>query len=153
MAIHQLSRQQLIRKPIEDAWRFFSNPHNLKIITPQYMNFKVLTNDLPQEIYPGLLISYKVSPVFHIPLSWVTAITVVRKNEFFIDEQRTGPYKLWRHQHHFQQTENGVLMTDTVDYQLPFSIIGELANFTFVKSQLEGIFEYRRQQVERIFND
>lgn len=107
---------------------------------------------MPDKIYEGQLINYKISPVLGIPLSWVTEITIVREKELFIDEQRSGPYKLWRHQHHFQPVEGGVLMTDTVDYQVLFSFLGEIANILFVKARLEDIFEYRRQQVERIFN-
>ncbi len=115
------------------------------------MNFKITSGDLPEEIYKGQIITYKVSPVLGIPLNWKTEITEVQKNKLFIDEQKKGPYKLWHHEHHFEQQKDGVLMTDEVHYALPLGPLGTLAHTLFVKKQLEEIFEFRRKKVEEIF--
>ena len=88
------------------------------------MRFKTTSEPVRGEIYPGQIITYKVSPLFGIPLSWMTEITEVVKNELFVDEQKRGPYKLWQHKHYFEQKDSGVLMTDIVHYQLPFSLLG-----------------------------
>lgn len=98
-----------------------------------------------------MIISYKVSPVLSIPLTWVTEISQVRHHEFFVDEQRVGPYTLWHHQHHIQEIPGGVLMTDIVTYQPPFGFLGAVANTLFIKRQLNSIFEFRKNKMEELF--
>ena len=88
------------------------------------MNFTINSNDLPTEMYAGMIISYKVSPIFKIPLNWVTEITQVDKKKYFVDEQRLGPYSFWHHQHLFEVVGDQVKMTDIVTYKPPFGIIG-----------------------------
>jgi len=151
MAIFELQRQQFIPRPMEEVWLFFSSPANLSVLTPQYMNFRVTTKDVPKRIYAGQIITYKVSPLFGIPLFWMTEITQVQDHRYFIDEQRRGPYRLWHHQHWFEQQGNGVLMTDIVHYELPLGILGNLANRLFLQSQLDNIFEFRQQKVAELF--
>lgn len=148
--MHQLRRQQLVRTDLQTCWEFFSAPQNLAVITPDYMRFRVLTQQ-PPAIYEGLMIAYKVSPVLGIPLNWITEIKTVRDQTFFVDEQRKGPYRLWHHEHHFEAVEGGVLMTDIVSYTLPLGVIGRLAHRLFVKRQLEGIFDYRFRVIETRF--
>jgi len=153
MSHYVLKHEQLIRRPPAEVWRFFSDPGNLAVITPPYMNFRVTSSDIATTIYPGQIITYKVSPLLGIPLSWITEITHVRDGVFFVDEQRAGPYRLWHHEHHFTDTGNGVLMKDIVHYMLPFSIFGTLAHQLFVKRQLENIFEFRRRKITEIFRE
>lgn len=148
--MYQLKRTQFVKTDLDTCWKFFSAPENLQKITPAYMKFRVLT-ETPPAIYPGLIIAYKVSPVMHIPLSWVTEITVVEDRSFFVDEQRQGPYKMWHHEHHFKAVEGGVEMTDIVSYSLPFGVLGRLAHGLFVKKQLEAIFAHRFREVEKLF--
>jgi len=116
------------------------------------MNFKITSKDLPEKMYPGMLISYKVTPVLGIPMSWLTEITQVKEGSFFIDEQRDGPYSIWHHQHFIEPHKDGVLMKDIVTYKLPLGILGRLAHFLFIKKQLKNIFNYRFIQMEKIFN-
>ena len=71
--------------------------------------------------------------------------------EFFVDEQRFGPYQLWHHQHHFKAVEGGVEMTDIVHYRNPLGFLGNIANTLFVKAQLKQIFEFRFKVVEDLF--
>lgn len=148
--MYQLKRTQLVKTDPETCWKFFCAPENLRVITPSYMNFRVLT-ETPAEIYEGLIIAYKVSPVLKIPLSWITEITVVDRGVYFVDEQRQGPYKIWHHEHHFRVVEGGVEMTDIVSYSLPFGILGKFAHWLFVRKQLEELFDYRFKKVEELF--
>ncbi len=150
--MHTLIRKQRIQIGLEAAWDFFSNPANLSEITPPEMNFRILNENVPKQIYPGLVILYKVSPILKVSVTWLTEITQVSAPNYFIDDQRVGPYKLWHHQHHFRLTDDGVEMTDIVHYKLPFGILGRLANLLFVKKQLRDIFEYRRNILESRFN-
>ncbi len=151
MAFHQLHRTQKIPASLEEVWDFISSPANLKKITPQYMGFDILSEKLPPRMYPGMIIIYKVRPVAGIRMTWVTEITHLKEQEYFVDEQRVGPYAMWHHQHKLEPIEGGVLMSDTVSYRLPLYFLGTLANALFVKKQLREIFDYRVKAVEEIF--
>ena len=105
----RLKVEQFLPISLEKAWDFFSSPKNLNEITPPEMTFKILY-DIPEKMYEGLMISYKVSPMLNIPLDWVTEITHIKENEFFVDEQRLGPYSIWHHEHHFKEIDGGVEM-------------------------------------------
>ncbi len=145
-----LYRKQLVKSDMEKVWEFFSNPNNLQIITPQYMNFKII-NELPEEMYEGLVIEYKVSPLFGIPIKWISEITHIKKYHYFIDEQKVGPYRFWHHTHLFTKTNEGIVMEDIVFYELPIPLISNIFQ-SFIRSQLDEIFNYRFNKIEEIFN-
>lgn len=151
MSIYRLEFEQQLPANIDTIWSFFSNPANLAEITPKYMNFTITSPPYDGEIYPGQIITYKVSPLAGIPISWMTEITQVKPKTMFIDEQRHGPYKIWHHEHHFYPNKDGVLMKDLLHYQLPLSILGDMAHSLFVKKQLNDIFVYRKNIIQRIF--
>ena len=148
--IYTLEVKQFVKISLTEAWDFFSSPGNLSKITPVHMRFNI-TSGMPSKMYPGQIITYKVSPVAGIKTNWVTEITHVVDHSFFVDEQRFGPYRMWHHEHHFEIQDEGVLMTDRVAYKLPFGIFGRIAHFLFVRKQLEGIFEYREECLEKLF--
>lgn len=149
---HQLYREQQLNCDIDTAWQFFSSPFNLAKITPKDMGF-IVTSDLADEpIYKGMIIEYKVSPLLKIPMKWKTKITQVEQNKSFTDFQQKGPYKYWNHFHEFIPNEKGVLMKDTIDYELPFGILGSIAHVMVVKSKLNHIFNYRYGILEKLFN-
>jgi ligand-binding SRPBCC domain-containing protein len=120
-------------------------------ITPEGMSFRITSGELPDEIYPGQIITYKLSPLLRIPLFWMTEITHVVPQKFFVDEQRRGPYSMWHHEHHFNEVDGGVMMRDIVYYQLPLGFLGAIAHWLFVRKQLADVFEFRRAQVAAIF--
>jgi ligand-binding SRPBCC domain-containing protein len=151
MAIYQYYTEQFFHATTEEIWDFISSPKNLKRITPEYMGFDIISKFLPEKMYQGMIINYKVSPVLHIKLDWVTEITHVEDNKFFVDEQRVGPYKMWHHEHHIKNVNGGVLMTDILSYKLPYGFFGDIAHRMFVKSKIQEIFEYRRKALEAIF--
>ena len=151
MAFFQLKKEQVVRASLNEVWDFISSPANLKEITPDHMGFDITSGGIPEKMYPGMIISYKVSPMLGIKLNWVTEITHVVHQNFFVDEQRIGPYKLWHHQHILEEKENGILMKDIVTYAPPFGVLGTMANQLFIKKQLEEIFDYRKKAVDRIF--
>ncbi len=151
MKIYTLTKKQFLPITLEQAWDFFSSPVNLKKITPEYMGFKI-TSDLGDgKMYPGQIISYIVTPVLGIPMSWTTEITHVLDKKYFVDEQRFGPYSLWHHQHWFREVEGGVEMTDIVNYGLPLGFLGRIANSIFVQNKLKEIFDYREKVVGQYF--
>jgi ligand-binding SRPBCC domain-containing protein len=151
MSLHTLKRTIQLPISLEKAWDFFSSPLNLKVITPPHMGFDITSEGADQKIYPGMIISYNVRPILNVPLEWVTEITQVKDKSHFIDEQRIGPYKMWHHQHFFKEVEDGVECTDLVHYVVPLGILGDIANVLFVRKQLEEIFNYRTEVLEKLF--
>ena len=111
----------------------------------------IVKSEVPQKMYEGLMIAYTVKPLAGIPMNWVTEIKTVRDLEFFVDEQRVGPYKIWHHEHHFKAVDGGVEMTDIVTYVLPFGILGKLVHPWLVKPKLAQIFSYRFKKVDQLF--
>lgn len=150
--MYQLKNKQFINASIEEVWSFISSPNNLQLITPPEMDFKVLSEDLPNKIYPGMIIKYRVKPLLNIPSIWVTEITQVKENNFFVDEQRVGPYKIWHHQHIIEKKDNGTLMSDIVSYIPPFGPLGKIANSVIIEKKLEHIFNYREKKINELFN-
>jgi len=152
MRPYHLKFSQSLPISITEAWEFFSSPMNLAKITPAEMAFTV-TSELNEneKMYPGMIITYKVSPVAGIKLNWMTEITQVEEYKYFIDEQRFGPYKFWHHQHHFKEIPGGVEMNDILTYGLPMGMFGTAANSIFVANKLQQIFKYRTKKVEEIF--
>lgn len=154
MNAFHLKFSQQIPIDLEQAWDFFSSPMNLARITPKEMAFTVTSALQPEEkMYPGMIITYKVSPVAGIKLNWMTEITQVEHHKYFIDEQRFGPYKFWHHQHHFKSIAGGVEMTDILTYGLPMGFLGNIANSIFVANKLQQIFNYRNKKVIELFGD
>lgn len=149
---YQLYREHQLNCDLETAWDFFSSPLNLERITPKDMAFTVLSKNLPAQIHQGMIIDYTVSPILGIKLPWKTIISQVEFQKYFTDFQAEGPYKFWNHFHEFIPNEQGVLMKDTVDYELPLGILGEIAHQVFVKNKLNSIFNYRYEILEEIFN-
>jgi ligand-binding SRPBCC domain-containing protein len=152
MSVYQLHRKQFLPISIEEAWSFFSSPKNLQNITPDYMGF-VIKSGADSAMYAGQLITYTVSPVLGIPMGWVTEITHVDSPNYFVDNQRFGPYAMWHHKHFFKVVENGVEMEDIVDYKLPLGFLGSIAHTVFVKNKLKQIFDYREKKLTELFGN
>lgn len=150
--MHQLKRSQQLKCDIDTAWKFFSSPNNLSRITPSSLKFRVVDNFKESSIYEGMLINYKVSPFLGLQMNWQTLISQIDNQKSFTDFQQKGPYKFWNHFHEFIANDHGVLMKDTVDYELPFGIIGKIANSLFIRKKLKQIFDYRYQVLEKLFN-
>lgn len=150
MKIYRLHKTQNIPITMNQAWEFLSSPANLKTITPDYMGFHILSGaDRP--MFPGQIIQYIVTPVMGIKTKWVTEITHVKDKEYFVDEQRFGPYALWHHKHFIKPIDGGVEMEDIIDYKVPFGILGQMVHPFLVKPKLEEIFEYRQKKLVELF--
>lgn len=149
--IYSLKTVQKMPISLAQAWDFFSRPENLQHITPPALRFTITSTHHGEKMYAGQIIEYKVRPILGIPLYWMTEITHVAEQEYFIDEQRFGPYALWHHQHHFKEVDGGVEMTDLVHYKLPLWFLGDWANSILVRKQLREIFEFRKKAVEQRF--
>jgi ligand-binding SRPBCC domain-containing protein len=150
MKIYTFHRKQKLPITIETAWAFLSNPKNLKTITPDYMSFDILSGaDRP--MFAGQIIQYIVTPILGIKTKWVTEITQVEHQKYFVDEQRFGPYALWHHKHFIKEIDGGVEMEDIIDYKVPLGILGQLVHPVLVIPKLEEIFAYRQKKLIELY--
>ena len=152
MKIFKLKYSQKLPINLNEAWDFLSSPNNLELITPKSMDFNIIDWD-KKKAYPGQIIQYTVRPILGIKINWVTEITQVRDKEFFIDEQRFGPYTFWHHKHFIKEIEGGVIMEDVIHYKPPFGLIGVLLNFLFINSKLNNIFKHRELELIKTFGN
>ena len=152
MKIYTLHKKQNLPISVEEAWTFLSNPANLKTITPEYMSFDIISG-VDRPMYPGQIIQYIVTPILGIKTKWVTEITQVKDQHYFVDEQRFGPYSLWHHKHFLKPIPNGVEMVDIIDYKIPLGILGQLVHPVLVAPKLKQIFEYRKQALIELYGE
>jgi ligand-binding SRPBCC domain-containing protein len=149
---YELQYQTFLPTTLDKAWDFFSSPLNLSKITPPDMGFVVTSGHSEGEkIYAGMIITYTITPLLGIKMNWMTEITHVKEKEYFVDEQRFGPYAMWHHQHHFKQVEGGVQMTDLLHYAIPYGFIGRIANSLIVASKVKKIFDFREEAIAHLF--
>lgn len=151
MSLHQIYVTQKLPISLEAAWQFFSSPHNLKTITPEYMGFVITEKHLPEKIYPGMIITYTVTPLLGIRMSWVTEISQAQPPHYFIDEQRHGPYAFWHHKHFIKEVPGGVEVSDLVHYRVPLGPIGDMINALYIRHKLKQIFDYRFKKLNDLF--
>lgn len=150
--IHYLRREQWIPAPMEKVWEYFADPGNLNELTPPDMSFKIVSGG-GRLMYEGQMIEYRVEFVRGLSSLWLTEISHVRQGEYFVDEQRMGPYRLWIHEHLFAPSRNGVLMNDSVTYAAPFGLLGDLVNAFWIRGRLQRIFDHRAQKIAQLFGE
>jgi len=148
--IHHLIRSQTVHAPLEKVWQFFSNPVNLDAMTPPDLSFRIV-GSTAETMFEGQLIEYRIRILPGLWSRWLTEISHVEENQYFVDEQRMGPYKFWYHEHRFIRSAEGVEIIDHVTYDVGFWVFGWIAERLFVRHKLERIFAYRRTIVEQQF--
>lgn len=149
MSTHHLHASQLVTRPIEEVFAFFSRPENLARITPPGMGFDRLSDDT--EMRAGLEIDYRIRPLLGIPMRWRTRIDEYEPPFSFSDVQLRGPYRRWEHRHTFTSVPGGTLIGDDVTYALPLGPLGGLAHRLVVRTQLLEIFRHRARTIAAIF--
>lgn len=150
MKIYTLHKKQQLPITLDKAWEFLSNPKNLKVITPDYMSFNIVSN-IDRPLYTGQIIQYIVTPLLGIKTKWVSEITHIEEKKYFVDEQMYGPYSLWHHKHFVKEIDGGVELEDIIDYKVPLGFLGQLVHPFLVKPKLEEIFNYRQKKLEALF--
>jgi ligand-binding SRPBCC domain-containing protein len=149
MREYLLEREHWVPRPIEEVFAFFSNAANLELLTPPWLKFQIVTPQ-PISMAPGTLIEYRIHWHF-VRLRWVTEIVEWSPPHRFVDIQLRGPYKHWRHTHSFTAERGGTTIRDEILYSLPLGPLGALAHRVAVRRDLERIFDYRSDCVDRQF--
>jgi ligand-binding SRPBCC domain-containing protein len=150
MQTYHLRCELVTECPLLETFEFFKNPLNLAKITPSWLNFQVLTQDVA--IRSGAEIEYNIRWL-GLPMHWKTLIAEYEPPYYFVDEQAEGPYSLWRHRHTFEavsagaSTPSGTKVGDHVEYALPLGKLGQIAHAVMVKKQLQAIFRFRQRQI------
>ncbi len=150
--IHRLHREQVVRGDPARIWEFFASPANLDTLTPTSLSFRIIGSTAPR-MFAGQLIEYRIGVLPGVTTRWLTEITHVREGEFFVDEQRIGPYRLWHHEHHYTPIPGGggLRMVDVVTYEVGFGLLGELLHAVWIRRQLQTIFDFRTRRIEELF--
>ena len=151
--LYTLYAKQIVDKEIDFLWDFFSKPSNLNKLTPEDVEFKIISGK-SDDFYAGKIISYKIKPFKLVTLNWITEISQVKEGSYFIDNQISGPYKMWHHEHHFKSNNDGTTeIIDKVKYKLPFYILGRISHKIFIKRKLIKIFNFRQKKINELFNN
>ena len=142
---------QRIPITLEEAWAFFSRPENLNTITPADFKIRLREDISSQELARNMEIHYDLSPMIGLRLHWVTRITELKKPNYFIYEQKKGPYRSWVHEHYFKEVEGGIVMTDKLSYSLRWGRLGRWIDQWIVDDRIDRIFRYRAEKVKEMF--
>jgi ligand-binding SRPBCC domain-containing protein len=146
--MYTLEREVMIPAPREEVFEFFSDAGNLKQITPRWLGFEDVS--VPDPMAAGAEIVHRIRWL-GIPVKWTTVIESFSPPDSFVDTQVKGPYKYWRHEHRFEDAEGGTRMSDRVQYELPFGILGVVTHRLIVARQLKRIFDYRGRRIRKLF--
>ena len=150
MKTYQLQRETLVRRDRREVFAFFADAGNLEALTPPWLSFQVLSEQ-PVDMRPGTRIDYRLK-IRGIPVRWASEVIVWEPPERFVDEQRRGPYRLWHHEHRFEERPDGTLVVDHVRYAVPGGpLLERLVQRLAVGPDVERIFDYRQARLEQIF--
>ena len=147
---YHLERRQLVRRPLDEVFGFFSDAANLAALTPDSLHFTILT-PLPIKLAPGARIEYRLR-LFGVPFFWCTEIETFEPLRRFTDIQAKGPYRRWHHTHEFRAVAEGTEVIDRVEYEMPLGWLGRIAHFLFVRRNLRTIFDFRRDTIEQLLS-
>jgi ligand-binding SRPBCC domain-containing protein len=150
--IHQINRELTVETDLAKAWDFIRSPANLNKITPDDMDFAIVS-DLPETMHDGLLIEYRIGIPFVGKQTWLTELKHIRERHSFVDEQRIGPYKFWYHYHEITEVDAGIRFRDQVNYALPLGPIGSVVHALYVGRELERVFNFREKAMRRHFSE
>lgn len=133
------------------VFAFFGDAHNLDAITPPWLRFRILT-PAPIAMKVGTRIDYRLR-LHGVPVRWQSEITVWEPPLRFVDEQRHGPYRLWRHEHFFEEYTGGTRVRDCVTYALYGGWLAPGIDRWFVQRDLHTIFAYRQAKLAELFSE
>ncbi len=128
---------------IEEAFAYHERPGCLNRLIPPWESVEVERTD--DSLAVGSRVVVKMS-LAGVSLRWHARHTQYRPPELFADEQESGPFAFWRHQHQFAATgSNSSRLTDDIEYQVPLGQLGSLFGGSRVREKLDAMFAYRHR--------
>ena len=147
--MYTLYREQYVTATLAEAWDLLKNPANLDLITPEDLQFKIVS-PVPLVMFNGLIIEYRIRIPWFGVHTWIAEIKHIREMHSFVDEQRLGPYSFWYHYHQIDAEESRIKLIDRVYYEVPYGIFGKVIPFFFIRKTLQRIFDYRKQKLAEL---
>jgi ligand-binding SRPBCC domain-containing protein len=158
---HHFQTEQWLPYSKERVFAFFADPANLSPLMPPWQQARMEKAEIvAPPMAPGgkvvagagsvLTISFRPIPGIPWRLKWEAHITEFHWNEFFCDEQRRGPFHYFRHCHRIRGENNGTIVSDEVEYELPLGLLGDLANGLAVKTQVRALFRHRQEMLPKL---
>lgn len=135
----------MVNSSVDEVWEFYTDINHLEIVTPPNLKLKIIeTSDI--QIVEGLKMTVSAKLVLYNS-KWHSKISLVDKSKYeYIDEMVKGPFKKWKHVHLFSKIgKNQTVVTDKIEFELPFFFLGKLIE-GYVEKSLRKIFEYRKIQ-------
>jgi ligand-binding SRPBCC domain-containing protein len=146
MKFRHFESELWLPRPRQEVFAFFADAANLDAITPPWVKFQTITPG-PIEMRAGTLIDHRLR-IRGFPIRWRTKITAWEPPARFVDEQIRGPYRLWVHEHLFEERDGGTLVADRVRYAVPLDFI---VHPLLVRRDVERIFAWRTECLKRRF--
>ncbi len=146
--MNYFEKSVLIDCPVEKAFEFHSDTNNLKKITPSNIKIEILKIDLPLKLNSEIELEITQFGLFKT--LWHIKLTEFTSNKIITDTQIRGPFKIWIHNHCFEDVNGKTLMTDKIHYELPYGIFGKIGQVLFVKSMIEKQFQFRQKVTKEI---
>ena len=147
--MYTLYREQYVTATLAEAWDLLKNPANLDLITPEDLQFKIVS-PVPQVMFNGLIIEYRIRIPWFGVHTWIAEMKHIREMHSFVDEQRLGPYTFWYHYHQIDAEESKIKLIDRVYYEVPYGILGKSIHFFFIQKTLKRIFDYRKEKLAEL---
>ena len=147
--MYTLYQEQYVTATLASSWDLLKNPANLDLITPEDLQFLIVT-PVPQEMFNGLIIEYRIKIPWFGERTWVAEIKHIKEMHSFVDEQRLGPYTFWYHYHQIDAEKGRIKLTDRVYYEVPYGIFGKIIHFFFIRKTLKRIFDYRKEKLAEL---
>ena len=147
--MYTLSREQYVNTTLSAAWDLLKNPANLDLITPEDLQFHIVS-PIPRTMFNGLIIEYRINIPWFGKHAWIAEIKHIKEMHSFVDEQRLGPYRFWYHYHQLDAEAGRIKLSDKVYYEVPFGLFGRIIHFLFIRQTLKRIFDYRKEKLAEI---
>ncbi len=144
----KFNKSIIINCPKEEAFEFHTDTNNLKLITPPGIKVEILSIKLPLEL--GSEIKLRVTQFGLLSNTWHIKLTDYIKDKLITDTQQSGPFHKWIHRHKFEGSEGTCTMTDEIEYELPFGVLGRIADKVFVSGLIKKQFEFRHKVTKQL---
>lgn len=136
---------------VEQVFDLVARPEGIKKISPPEMGL-YFTNS-PERYALGTKVEFKVQAM-GLVREITHEVTAFNDPTSFIEEQISGPFQHWVHEHIFESREDGgCVAIDRIQFLPPGGVAGMIMTASKILANLEDGFDYRHEQLEQHFRD